>query len=73
MYWDDQLIQNYVYPRAENGEMPWAAYLNAAPDELIPMFRREDIHVIVVGGETNGYWRMMGCNYGKTVSIDAWQ
>lgn len=72
VYWDYQLIQNYVYPRAENGEMPWAAYLHAAPDELIPMFRREDIHVIVVGGETNGYWRMMGCNYGKTVSIDAW-
>jgi hypothetical protein len=73
VYWDDQLIQNYVYPRAQNGEMPWANYLHAAPDELVPMFRREDVHVIVVGGETNGYWRIMGCNYGKTVSIDAWQ
>ena len=44
----------------------------AAPDELIPMFRREDIHVVVVGGETNGYWRIMGCNYQKTVSVDDW-
>jgi hypothetical protein len=72
-YWDYQLIQNYVYPRATFGEEPWASKLKAAPDALIPMFRREDIHVIVVGGETNGYWRIMGCNYQKTVSVDAWR
>lgn len=72
-YWDYQLIQNYVYPRATYGEEPWASLLQAAPDELIPMFRPEDIHVVVVGGETNGYWRIMGCSYGKTVSIDAWR
>jgi hypothetical protein len=72
-YWDYQLIQNYVYPRATFGEEPWATKLRAAPDEMIPMFRREDIHVIVVGGETNGYWRIMGCNYQKTVSVDDWR
>jgi len=49
-YWDYQLVQNYVYPRATFGEEPWASNLRAAPDELIPMFRREDIHVVVVGG-----------------------
>jgi hypothetical protein len=27
----------------------------------------------VVGGETNPYWRIMGCNYQKTVSVDAWR
>ena len=47
--------------------------LKALPEELIPMFRREDIHVVVVGGETNGYWRIMGCNYQKTVSVDEWR
>jgi hypothetical protein len=72
-YWDYQLIQNYIYPRATFGEEPWASKLTAAPDELIPMFRREDIHVVVVGGETNGYWRIMGCNYQKTVSVDDWR
>ena len=72
-YWDYQLIQNYIYPRATFGEEPWASKLKAAPDELIPMFRREDIHVVVVGGETNGYWRIMGCNYQKTVSVDDWR
>ena len=72
-YWDYQLVQNYIYPRATFGEEPWATKLGAAPDTLIPMFRREDIHVVVVGGETNGYWRIMGCNYQRTVSVDAWR
>jgi hypothetical protein len=72
-YWDYQLIQNYIYPRATFGEEPWATKLKAAPDELIPMFRPEDIHVVVVGGETNGYWRIMGGTYHKTVSIDEWR
>src|SRR5215813_925678 len=72
-YWDYQLVQNYIYPRATFGEEPWASKLKAAPDELIPMFRREDIHVVVVGGETNGYWRIMGANYQKTMSIDEWR
>ena len=72
-YWDYQLVQNYIYPRATFGEEPWASMLKAAPDELIPIFRREDIHVVVVGGETNGYWRIMGGNYQKTESVDAWR
>jgi hypothetical protein len=72
-YWDYQLIQNYVYPRALNGEEPWATNLKAADDEPIPMFRLGDIHVVVVGGETNGYWRIMGCTYAKTVSVDEWR
>jgi hypothetical protein len=72
-YWDYQLVQNYIYPRATFGEEPWASKLAAAPDELIPMFRREDIHVVVVGGETNGYWRIMGCTYQKTASVDEWR
>ena len=72
-YWDYQLTQNYIYPRATFGEEPWATRLKAAPDELIPMFRLEDFHVVVVGGETNGYWRIMGCPYQKTVSIDEWR
>jgi hypothetical protein len=72
-YWDYQLVQNYIYPRATFDEEPWASKLKAAPEELIPMFRREDIHVVVVGGETNGYWRIMGCTYQTTLAVDAWR
>jgi hypothetical protein len=72
-YWDYQLIQNYVYPRATFGEEPYASMLQAAPEELIRTCQPQDVHVIVVGGETNGYWRIMGCSYQATVSVDAWR
>jgi hypothetical protein len=29
--------------------------------------------VVVVGGETNPYWRIMGATYAKTVSVDDWR
>src|SRR6266481_3843421 len=69
-YWNYQLIQNYIYPRATFGEEPYASKLKAAPDEMVRMFKPDEIHVVVVGGETNGYWRIIGCNYQKTVSVD---
>jgi hypothetical protein len=72
-YWDYQLVQNYVYPRATFGEEPYAAMLAAPDAELIHMFPREAIRVAVVGGETNGYWRIFGASYAKTMSIDAWR
>jgi hypothetical protein len=72
-YWDYQLIQNYVYPRATFGEEPYASKLKAKEDELVPMFRRDQIQVVVVGGETNGYWRIFGAGYNRTVSVDDWR
>src|SRR6266571_1664413 len=72
-FWDYQLVQNYLYPRATFGEEPWASKLKAAPDAMIQMYKREDIHVVVVGGETNPYWRIMGASYAKTVSVDDWR
>src|SRR6266446_4049689 len=72
-YWDYQLIQNYIYPRATYGEEPYASMLKADPDEMIHMFKKEEIQVVVVGGETNGYWRIFGANYGTTVSVDKWR
>jgi hypothetical protein len=73
VYWDYQLIQNYVLPRALNGEEPWASMLAAPADERIRVYPKNRIHVVVVGGETNGYWRIMGGNFSKSVSIDAWR
>ncbi|HLG12825.1 MAG TPA: UGSC family (seleno)protein, partial [Dehalococcoidia bacterium] len=68
-YWDLQLIQNYIYPRATFGEEPFASKLKAAPDELIHTFNKPEINVVVVGGEANGYWQIMGANHRKTVSV----
>jgi len=72
-YWDLQLVQNYVYPRAALGEEPFASRLAAAPDEMIPIYQAQDIHVVVVGGEANGYWQIMGAHHRKSVSVDAWR
>lgn len=72
-YWDLQLVQNYVYPWATFGTEPHASNLKAAEDELIHVFQEQNINVVVVGGETNAYWRIMGANYRKSVSIDEWR
>jgi hypothetical protein len=66
-------VQNYVYPRATFGEEPMATWLKANEDELIRIFPEKDINVVVVGGEANGYWRIMGARYRKTISVDAWR
>jgi hypothetical protein len=72
-YWDLQLVQNYRYPWATFGREPLATKLKAAPDELISIWEESDVNVVVVGGETNGYWQIMGAEYRKTVSIDSWR
>jgi hypothetical protein len=72
-YWDLQLVQNYVYPWATFGQEPMATWLKAKPDEPIRIFPVNEINIVVVGGEANGYWRIMGAKYRKTVSIDAWR
>lgn len=72
-YWDMQLVQNYIYPNATLGVEPLATNLKAAPDALIPMFRKGDINVVVVGGETNGYWQIMGAGLRTSVRIDDWR
>ena len=72
-FWDLQLVQNYVYPRATFGEEPLASRLKAADDEEVHIFRREEIHVIVTGGEANGYWQIYGARPQATVLVDDWR
>jgi hypothetical protein len=72
-YWDLQLVQNYIYPWATFGREPEATMLKAAEHELIRVFQEQSINVVVVGGEANGYWRIMGANYRKSVSVDDWR
>jgi hypothetical protein len=73
-YWDQQLVQNYVYPRATFGDEPYATMLKAAPDELIHVCTGpDDIQVVVVGGEANGYWSIMGAGRARTISVDDWR
>lgn len=84
-YWDDQWITTLVKPHAVAGVEPYASRLAAAPDELISIFRPEDIEIIVTGGETQGAFKMLsgrlvggtslraGGNGNGPISIDAWR
>jgi hypothetical protein len=72
-YWDDQWIQTLVRPHAVAGVEPFATRLKAAPDEIIEMYEDEDIHVVVVGGETQGAFKIFSAWYVTTVSVDAWR
>ncbi|AZG09759.1 hypothetical protein EGT29_18885 [Pigmentiphaga sp. H8] len=74
-YWDLQLVQNYVYSKATFGESesPKARYVGLPDDAPVRIFEEHDIHVVVVGGEANGYWQMMGALHRATVSVDDWR
>ncbi len=58
-YWDEQWITTLVKPHAEAGVEPYASRLKAAPDEMISIFRPEDIEIVVAGGETQGAFKMI--------------
>ncbi len=62
-YWDDQWITTLIRPHAVAGVEPFASRLKAAPDELITIFRPEDIHIVVTGGETQGAFKMISGRY----------
>jgi hypothetical protein len=73
-YWDNQWIQTLHRPRAVAGIEPYASMLKADPDEQIRMFRPEDIHIVVAGGETGAMWKMIGGGPRiNIVRIDDWR
>jgi hypothetical protein len=74
-YWDDQWVQTLTLPLAVAGVEPHASKLKAPPDQLVRMYEPEEIKIVVVGGETQGAFRMIGGRYTKaaTISVDAWR
>jgi hypothetical protein len=73
-YWDNQWIQTLHHPRAVAGLEPYASRLAAEPDQLISIFEPDEIHVVVVGGETGAMWKMIGGGPRLTiVDIDPWR
>lgn len=72
-YWDLQLVQNYIHTKATYGESPKKRYLGVPDDTPVRLFEEKDINVVVVGGEANGYWQIMGAHHKATVSVDEWR
>ena len=74
VYWDYQLVINYIEPQARKGVEPFASWLKAPRDALIPRFSDPGgISVVVVGGETNAYWFAAEFAYLTSRSIDEWR
>ena len=74
VYWDYQLVINYIEPQARKGVEPFASYLKLPKDAPVPRFAEPDkIGVVVVGGEKNAYWFATDFGWLKSVSVDAWR
>jgi hypothetical protein len=73
-YWDNLWMQTLARPWGISGIEPYASHLKAAPDEEIRMFQPEQIHVVVVGGETQPTWKLIGgLLRDGIVSVDKWR
>jgi hypothetical protein len=55
-YWNHYAAQTFIREDALNGIEPFATYLRAEPDELIPVFQKDRIEIVVVGGSSNAQW-----------------
>jgi hypothetical protein len=74
VFWDYQIVINYVEPQARKGVEPYASWLDLPEDALIPRFAKpEGISIVVVGGETNAYWYASEFSYLKSQPIDEWK
>jgi hypothetical protein len=62
-YWDDQWVTTLVKPHAEAGVEPLASRLRADPEAEISIFSPDDIKIIVMGGETQGAFKMISGRY----------
>lgn len=62
-YWDDQWITTLIKPHAVAGVEPYASRLKAGPDEMISIFKPDDLNIIVLGGETQGAFKMISGRY----------
>jgi hypothetical protein len=76
---NDHYYQRFIIPILKGKEMNgvknrWpASYLNLPDDARVPVYPKDDVHVVVVGGEANAMmqgWQMWG---GTTVSVDKWR
>jgi hypothetical protein len=72
-WWDHFTTELFVRPLADQGVEPWATRAQAHPDERFTTFQREDIEVVVVGGETNAAIATASGRYSTTISVDDWR
>lgn len=76
---NDHYYQRFIIPILKGKEMNgvknrWpASYLDLPDDARVPVYPKDDVHVVVVGGEANAMmqgWQMWGA---MTASVDKWR
>jgi hypothetical protein len=56
VYWDSYTAKTFTREAAELGIEPYASYMTAPPDEMLPTFQPHQIAIVVTGGSSNGQW-----------------
>jgi hypothetical protein len=73
-YWDSIWMQTLLRPLGLSGVEPYASHLKAKPDELVQMYTADQVEVVVVGGETQPTWKMIGGMLQDHIaSVDEWR
>ncbi len=74
-FWDDPWTMTLLKPHAVAGVEPWASMWKAPPDAPVRKYRAQDISVVVLGGESQAAWKMVGGNFAraKIVKVDDWR
>jgi hypothetical protein len=73
-YWGSDIIYSFILPMAQDGIEPYKTWMELPPDELItPYHIPENIEMVVVGGETNAFWKTTDFRYVTSASVDAWR
>jgi hypothetical protein len=73
-YWANSIASGMMGPMGDQGLEPYATWRKASSDTLIKHLPNpNNIHTIVVGGETASVWFITDFMGGRGVSIDAWR
>jgi hypothetical protein len=73
-YWGSDIIYSFILPMAQDGIEPYKTWKELPPDELIAPYNiPENIEMVVVGGETNAFWKTTDFRYIISASVDAWR
>jgi hypothetical protein len=73
-YWGADLIYAFVLPLVHQGIEPYTTWHRLPEDTLItPYNDPKNINIVVVGGETNAFWKTTDFHYSTSASIDTWR
>jgi hypothetical protein len=73
-YWAADIIYSFMLPLALEGIEPYASWSSLPDDELLTPFNDpKNINIVVMGGETNAFWKTTDFGYVASVSVDEWR